>query len=120
MAGASQENGVEVVLVDQAVEVNVRETQAKTGSPVTLEALLDVLRLQRLAQQRIGTQVDHADNQIITSSPVGIHQAKLFRKQAAFGACVHFFHLRRHIGQYTCHKSSYSLNNLQLLRPKSA
>ena len=81
MAGTGQEDGVEVVLVDQAIEVNVGEAQAGTGAPVTQQPLLDVLRLQRLAQQRIGAQIDHAGGQVVAGPPVGVDLAKFFTGQ---------------------------------------
>src|SRR3974377_2166452 len=45
MAGASQEDRVEVVLVDQAIEMNVDEAQPRTRSPVAQQAKLDMLLL---------------------------------------------------------------------------
>ena len=45
VARAGQEDRVEVVLVDQAVEVNVGEAQAGTRAPVPEQAQLDVLGL---------------------------------------------------------------------------
>jgi hypothetical protein len=41
---ASQEDGVEVVLPDQAVEVGIDEAEAGRGTPVPEEARLYVLR----------------------------------------------------------------------------
>ena len=81
VAGAGQKDGVQVVLVNQTVKVNVSEAQARTGSPVTQQALLDVLRLQRLAKQGIGAQIDHAAGQIIASPPVAVHLAEFFGGQ---------------------------------------
>src|SRR5262249_33401576 len=107
VARAGQKNGIEVILVNQAVEVDVSEAQPRTGSPVPQQALFDVLRLQGLAEQRIGAQIDHAASQIIASSPVPINQAELLTRQPAFGTCVVFFRRRLHIGKYTCHESSY-------------
>src|ERR1043166_5576303 len=41
--GHGEEDGVEVVLVDQAIEMNPHEAQARARTPVTQQALLDVL-----------------------------------------------------------------------------
>ena len=48
VAGAGQEDRVEVVLLDQPVQVDVGEAQARARAPVAEQALLDVLGLQRL------------------------------------------------------------------------
>jgi hypothetical protein len=45
VARASQEDGIEVVLVNQSIQMNVGEAQTGAGAPVTQEALLDVLCL---------------------------------------------------------------------------
>src|SRR5262249_13841808 len=65
VAGAGQKDRVEVVLVDEAVEVNVNEAQTGTRSPVSQQAMLDVLYRQRLAEQRIVLQINHPDGEII-------------------------------------------------------
>src|SRR5690554_3727384 len=49
----SDKNRVEVVLVDEPVEMNIGETQARTGTPMAEQALLDMIELQRLPQQGI-------------------------------------------------------------------
>ena len=43
VSGAGQKDGVEVVLVDQAIQMNISEAQAGTGSPVAQQARFDVL-----------------------------------------------------------------------------
>ena len=78
MAGPGEEDGVEAVLVDQSIEMNVDEAQARARPPVTQEALLDVLRLQRRPEQRIGAQVNHPGRQIRARPPVGVYRAQFF------------------------------------------
>jgi len=51
-----EEDGVEVVLVDQTIEMNVGEAQAGARAQCP-RALLDVLRLQRLPEQRVLAEV---------------------------------------------------------------
>src|SRR4029450_4119390 len=45
VAGAGEEDGREIVLVDQAIEMDVGEAQAGARPPVAQETLLHVLRL---------------------------------------------------------------------------
>src|SRR5262249_12340895 len=47
------ENGIQIVLVDQPVEVDIREGLASIRTPVAEQSGLDVLQLQRFSQQRI-------------------------------------------------------------------
>ena len=72
VARAGQEDDVQIVLGDQAVEVNVGEAQAGTRAPVPQQAQLHVLWLQRLTQQRVGPQIDHAGGQVVAGAPVGV------------------------------------------------
>jgi len=58
VAGAGDVDHVEVVLLDDAVEVNVAEVLPRRRAPVAEQPRLDVLQLKRLAQQRIVEQVD--------------------------------------------------------------
>ena len=60
----------EVVFLDQPVEVNVGEGSARIGAPVAEQPLLDVFGLQRLAQQRVVPQIDHARRQVQRCVPV--------------------------------------------------
>src|SRR5215831_9393064 len=46
----SKEHCVEIILLDQAVQVNVSKAQVGTGTPVSEQPVLDVLRLQGLPQ----------------------------------------------------------------------
>ena len=73
VAGAGDVDGVEIVLLDRAVEVDVEEVQPRRGAPVAQEPRLDVFVPQRLFQQRIVVQIDLADRQIVGGPPVGVH-----------------------------------------------
>ena len=79
--GAREEDRVQVVLVDQPVQVHVGEAQAGAGAPVAEQPVLDVRRLQWLAQQRIVLQVDHARSEIIAGAPVSIDLPQVRRGQ---------------------------------------
>ena len=81
--------GNEVVAVDQdadrvaqiaddvsyAVQVDVadEEVQARGGAPVTDQTVLDVFAGERLLHQRVATQIDLADGEVVGCTPVLIH-----------------------------------------------
>src|SRR5215469_7059060 len=50
MTGSCKKDHIQVVLFDEAIEMNVDERQTRTRSPVAKKTVLDVLRLQRLPQ----------------------------------------------------------------------
>ena len=81
VAGTGDIDHVEVVLLDQPVEVDPGEGLAGVGAPVAEQAVLDVLRLQRLAEKGIGNQVKHAGAEVIAGAPVGVGQAKFVRAE---------------------------------------
>jgi hypothetical protein len=61
MTRPGDEDHVEVVTLDDAIQVRPHERQRWACSPVAEEPLLDVFRLQGHLQQRIVLHVDHAD-----------------------------------------------------------
>src|SRR5262249_34972129 len=72
VSGTRDADHVEVVLPDDAVAVSVDEVQPGRGSPMAQEPRLDVLRLERLAEQRVIEEVDLADREIVGRTPVGV------------------------------------------------
>src|SRR5262245_58704532 len=74
-------NNIEIVLVDQAVEMDVDEVQPGRRAPVTEQARLHVLTFQWFAQQWIGVQVDLANREVVGRTPIGVHLAQLFWRQ---------------------------------------
>src|SRR5262249_56010484 len=52
------------------------------GARVAEEAALDVLGLERLPQQRVPPQVEHAGAEVHGRAPVGVHPADLFGRQS--------------------------------------
>src|ERR1700722_21032529 len=58
VSGTGDVDHVEIVLLDEPVEVDVDEVEARRRAPVPEETRLDVLLLQRLTQQRIVEQID--------------------------------------------------------------
>ncbi len=67
-----QEDHVEIVFLDEAVEMYVDERQAGTRSPMTEQPALDVLGPQRFGEKRIVQQINHPQTEIIAGPPVGI------------------------------------------------
>src|SRR5215469_3677631 len=65
MTRARQKNHVEVILLDQPVHVHVDERQSRARSPMSKQTILDVLRVQRLRQQRILEQINHAQAEVV-------------------------------------------------------
>ena len=83
MSRAGEKDDIQVIFLDQAVEVNVGEAHARIGAPVTEQAPLDVLGLQRLTQQRIVSQVDHPRRQEQGRVPIGLHALQLLGLERA-------------------------------------
>jgi predicted nucleotidyltransferase len=61
------------MLLDEPVEMDIDEVQSRRRPPVAKQAFLEVLQLQRFLQQRIVTQIDLPDREVIRGAPVGVH-----------------------------------------------
>ena len=86
VAGAGHEDDVEIVPLDHAVEVRPDEGERGARAPVAEQPVLDVLHAERLAQQRVVAQVDHADGQVVARAPPGVELAQLVGRQGRGGA----------------------------------
>src|SRR5690348_18268438 len=51
--GTADEDGAQVVIVDNAIQVRVNEVQARSGSPMSEQPGLDVLQPQRLTEESV-------------------------------------------------------------------
>src|SRR5262249_39460081 len=71
-----EEDHVQVVFLDEPVEVDVNERKAGARSPMAEKPILDVLRLQRLAQERGVLQGKHAQAPGSVGSPPGMDFAQ--------------------------------------------
>ena len=91
---SGHEHHVEVVPVDHAVQVHPGERERGARTPMAEQPLLDVLRTQRFAQQRIVLEIDHPDRQVVARAPVRVEQVKFLCGQL----CVRGFvqHLCSH------------------------
>src|SRR5262249_10061758 len=72
MPRTRHKNHVQVKLLNEPIQVEVRKSEAGTRAPVPKQAVLYVLRLQGLLQERIGLQINHAERQVVARSPVGM------------------------------------------------
>ena len=79
VAGAHKEDGVLLVVADEAVHVAKEEVQAGRGAPVANEAVLDVLTgeavgavlvLEVRAHEGVGAQINLANGQVVGATPV--------------------------------------------------
>ena len=87
VAGAGDEQDLEVERFDQPVEVRVDEIEAGRRAPVPEQPRLDVLLDQRLAQQRIVEQIDLADRQVVGGAPVGVDQLEFALRKRRCHRC---------------------------------
>ncbi len=78
MSGTGEEDQVEIVFFDEPVEMHPCEGLAGIGAPVAEQAVLDVLRLERLSHKRVLREIDHADAEVVAGSPIGVHLVQLF------------------------------------------
>ena len=79
--GAGDVDDVEVALLDDAVEVDVDEVQARGRAPVAEEAGLDVPAVERLLEERIVVEIDLADGEVVGGPPIGVHPAEHVLRQ---------------------------------------
>src|SRR6266568_5474021 len=77
MARPSDVHHVKITGPYDPVQVHIDEVQPRRGSPMSEQTRLDVLKPQRLPQQRVVVQVDLADRQVVCSAPPGIDQTAL-------------------------------------------
>src|SRR5215469_3188836 len=73
VAWPGDKDHVEVVLLDDAIEMDVDEVEPWRRAPVAEQPWLDVLEPQRLPQQRIIVEIDLPYREIVGSTPVGVH-----------------------------------------------
>src|SRR6266852_2306527 len=65
--------------------MSVDEIQAGSSAKMSKQSWLDVVNLQRLAQKRIGVEINLADGKIVGRAPIGINLAQLFRREGLTG-----------------------------------
>ena len=65
-------NGIKVMLLDQAVDLNVNEIEPRRRVPMAQETRLDVFRFQGFPQKRIVVKIDLTSGKVICGTPVAI------------------------------------------------
>ena len=73
MAGAGEQNHVQVIPLDGAVAVDIHEVLPRHGAPVAHNLLLDVVHGKGFLQQGVVQQVQLASGQVVGSAPIGVH-----------------------------------------------
>ena len=79
MARPREVDHAQVVGPDHPVGMGPDEGLARAGAPVAQQPVLDVLRPQRLPQQGVGLQVNHAHRQVVGGPPPAVEQLQLGR-----------------------------------------
>jgi hypothetical protein len=102
VAGASQVDGIQIVVLDQAIEMGVDEVETGRGPKVPEQSRLDVLDLQRFAEKWIRVQINLTDGKIVRRTPIGVNFAQLFGSQGLHGSMM----LRRVYRGYRSHRIS--------------
>ena len=75
--GPCDEDRAEVARADLAVQVRVEEVEPGRRPEMAEQARLDVLRPERLAEQRVVEQVDLSDGEVVRRPPPGVDQPEL-------------------------------------------
>ena len=88
VAGSRDVDHVQVIFLDDPIQMDVDEVLPRSGPPVAQQPRLDVLELQRLAQERVVIKVDLADRQVIGGPPVGVHLAEEVRCERGLGGAI--------------------------------
>jgi hypothetical protein len=77
MTRARHEDHVDVVALDHAIQMCPYERQCRARAPVPEQAMLHVLGVQGLFEQRVVLQIDHADREVVARAPPGVDQTQL-------------------------------------------
>ena len=88
VAGSGDIDEVEIVFPDEPVEVDPDKGLPGIRAPVSKKAMLDVLCLEGLFEQRVFQQVEHADAEVVAGPPVGIDLAVFFGRENFRGGKV--------------------------------
>ena len=87
VAGAGDEDHVEVVAPDQSREVGIEQVEARRGAPMPEEPGLDVLGRQRLGEQRVVEQIDLPDREVVRRPPPGVDLGELGFGEGSHALC---------------------------------
>jgi hypothetical protein len=77
VARPGDEDHVEVVPLDDAIEMRIYEIESRGRPPMSQQAGLDVLQRQRLPEEGVVQQIDLADGEIVGGTPVGVDRVQV-------------------------------------------
>ena len=77
-------DGVQVMLDDEPIHLDVDEIQTGRGAPVAEQARFDVFKSERLTEQRIFEQINLADRKIVGGAPIRVHLAEFIGGERAW------------------------------------
>jgi hypothetical protein len=72
MTWPGQVDHIEIVFFDEAVEVNIGKTKGGRRSPMPQKTRFDLFRSQRIFEERIVFEVDHAHGEVVAGSPISV------------------------------------------------
>ena len=75
------EDHVQVVALDHAIEMRPHERERRARAPVAKQAVLHVVGLQGLLEQRVVLEIDHSDGEVVARAPPGVDQAQLLARK---------------------------------------
>jgi hypothetical protein len=76
VTGARDEHHVKVAGADQSIEMRPDERLPGIGTPVSEQAMLDVLERERPLEERIAAQVKHPGAQVQGGAPVAVESVE--------------------------------------------
>lgn len=91
MSGSRHVNHVQVVALDDPIQMGVYEILSWGRSPMSQQHALHVRDCERFFQQRVVTEINLADGQVVGRAPVGIYfpsQLDIERRQ--LGLLLHY------------------------------
>ena len=77
MTRAHKEDGVLVMVADETVDVAEQEVQTWGGSPVTNQAMLNVLARETVLHKRVTAKINLTNRQVVSCAPIPIDAGKL-------------------------------------------
>ena len=81
VAGASDEDNVQVQFLDESIEMHVDEVETGRRSPVTQKSRLHVLGAEWLAEQRVVVEINLPHRKIVGRPPISVHFAQFFTRE---------------------------------------
>ena len=77
MTRPGDEERIEAARLDDTIEVHIEEVKPGGRTPVSKQPRLDVIHLERFAEQRIIEQINLSNREVIGGAPPSVDQADL-------------------------------------------